>query len=98
MSSRYQVRLTSGERQFLNAVVRRGQCSVCTLTRAHVLLAADASEADGQVNDVDIARAARTSAATVYRVRMRFAMGGLGRALYGNGRRRLRGLLPQLGS
>jgi len=94
MSDKHEVRLTDDQRQFLIALVRRGHCSVSMLTRAHILLVADAREADGPRSDEDIAHELRTSPATVYRVRRRFARNGLPRALLANGRRPLRALLP----
>lgn len=95
MSGKHEVRLTEDQRRFLIALVRRGQCSVSMLTRAHILLAADAHEADGESSDEAIALIVHTSPATVYRVRKRFARSGLPWALYANGRRPLRALLPQ---
>src|SRR5579859_3692340 len=96
MRGQHEVRLTSGERHFLNSVILRGQCSVSMLTRAHILLAADAATAGEPRSDDDVAQLALTSPATVYRVRKRFAKRGLPWALYANGRRPRRGLLPQL--
>jgi hypothetical protein len=98
MGSKHEVRLTGGERQFLSVLVRRGQCSVTMLTRAYILLASDSGEAGGELNDDDLAQVVRTSAATVYRVRKRFAKGGLLWALYGSNRRPMRGLLPSMGT
>ncbi len=96
MYGKHEVRLTDDQRRFLVTLVRRGQCSVSMLTRAHILLVADACEADGESSDEAIAQAARTSPATVYRVRKRFAKSGLPWALYANGRRPVRALLPRL--
>jgi hypothetical protein len=98
MNGKYEVRLSDGERQFLYALTRRGQCTVSMLTRAYILLAADTRATGDERSDEDIAHVVRTSPATVYRVRQRFARRGLPWALYANGRRPMRGLLPQLES
>ena len=97
MSGKHEVRLSDGERQFLSTLIRRGQCSVSMLTRAYILLAADRCATDQVRSDEFIAQVVRTSPATVYRVRQRFARRGLPWALYANGRRPQRGLLPQVG-
>jgi hypothetical protein len=94
MSTKHEVQLTDDQRQFLIALVRRGNCSVSMLTRAHILLVADVCDADGQHSDEQIAHRLRTSPATVYRVRRRFAKHGLPWALLANGRKPLRPLLP----
>ncbi len=95
MTSKHEVRLTDDQRHFLIALVRRGNCSVSMLTRAHILLAADERDVDGLRSDEAIARQLRTSPATVYRVRRRFANNGLPWALLANGRKPLRPLLPR---
>lgn len=94
MRSKHEVRLTDDQRQFLITLVRRGNCSVSMLTRAHILLAADRCDIDGERSDEEIAHALRTSPATVYRVRKRFARSGLPWALLTNGRKPQRPLLP----
>jgi len=96
MNGKHEVRLTADQRQFLSALVRRGRCSVSMLTPAYILLTADLCAAEEERSDEAIAEAVRTSPATVYRVRKRFANSGLPWALYPSGRRPPRAVLAQL--
>ena len=73
---KYMVELTDEERAELEALTRTGQAKARRITRALVLLAADA----GRV-DQTIAEAARVDVRTVERIRRRFVEEGLDAAL-----------------
>lgn len=75
------VRLTPDDRSALARLVRAGRHPARTLTRARILLKADAGGPDRWPDD-RIADALGVSRATVARVRHRFAAGGLDPALY----------------
>jgi len=77
------VRLTAAQRQELEKKAATGKRSAATITRARILLKADA-DGDGWADD-RIAEALDTSASTVARVRKKFAQHGLQAAV---GRRR----------
>jgi transposase len=76
MAKKYIVTLTEDERAQLVALTKRGKVSARRLTRAHVLLQADAGLADEA-----IAQALRVGTATVERLRKRFVEEGLEAAL-----------------
>jgi len=76
MRKKYEVSLDDGQRAELERVVRSGAWPVRKVIHARVLLRADAGE-----TDAEIAEAVEVSAATVARVRRRFAEQGLGAAL-----------------
>jgi transposase len=76
MAKRYIVTLTADERAQLLALTRRGKVSARQLTRAHILLQADAGSMDAA-----IAAALHVGLATVERVRKRFVEEGLEVAL-----------------
>jgi hypothetical protein len=80
VNKRYVVRLTDQERERLLKLLSSGEAPARMLTRARVLLKADASGPDGWT-DARIVRALDTSRATVGRVRKRFCLGGLDAAL-----------------
>ena len=90
MAKRYLVTLTAEERVHLLRLTKQGKVAARKLTRAHVLLQADAGVADKA-----IAAALHIGIATVERVRKRFVEEGLDAALSGRprpgGRRRLDG-------
>lgn len=81
MYKRYVVRLTEGERERLEALVRLGRAHSRKLLYARILLKADASEAGPAWTDERIAEALETSADTVARERRRFLEDGLEVAL-----------------
>jgi hypothetical protein len=81
MTRQYHVTLTPAERVRLQQVITARQSSQRQRTRARILLLADASQPDGAAADAVISRKARTSPATVGRVRRRFATAGLEAAL-----------------
>lgn len=81
MPKKYVVRLTGGEREELEALVRRGRAHARSLLYARLLLKTDASEAGPAWTDERIADALETSADTVARQRRRFCEEGLEVAL-----------------
>lgn len=81
MNKKYVVRLTEEERERLRKLVSAGTASARMLTRARVLLKADAEGPDAFWTDEQIARTLDTSVATVGRVRVRFCRQGLEAAL-----------------
>lgn len=76
MAKKYLVTLTDDERAQLVALTKRGKVSARRLTRAHLLLQADAGLADEA-----IAQALHIGTATVERIRKRFVEEGLEAAL-----------------
>ena len=76
MRTIYHVTLTDAERMQLQTLTQKGTTKARTLTRAHILLHADAGWADHT-----IAAALHVGHATVERVRKRFVEGNLERAL-----------------
>ncbi len=76
MAKRYLVTLTEAERASLLALTQKGKISAPQLTRAHILLQADAGGIDAV-----IAAALHVGIATVARVRKRFVEEGLEAAL-----------------
>ena len=81
MTKQYHVTLTPAERDRLQRVITARQSSQRQRIRARILLLADAAQPDGAALDDVIRQKARTSLATVGRVRRRFAAGGLEAAL-----------------
>jgi transposase len=76
MAKRYLVTLSEDERAHLLALTKKGTLSARKLTRAHILLQADAGAMDAA-----IAAALHVGIATVERVRKRFVEEGLEGAL-----------------
>jgi transposase len=76
MAKRYLVTLTEDERAYLLALTKKGKVSARKLSRAHILLQADAGGIDAV-----IAAALHVGIATVQRVRKRFVKEGLEAAL-----------------
>ncbi len=76
MAKKYVVTLTDAEREHLLAMTTRGRGAARQLSRAHILLHANAG-----ANDDAIAHALHIGTATVERTRKRFVEGGLERAL-----------------
>jgi transposase len=76
MAKRYLVTLTEDERAHLLALTKKGKVAARQLTRAHILLQADA----GGIDSV-IAAALHVAIGTVERVRKRFVEAGLEAAL-----------------
>jgi transposase len=76
MTKKYQVSLTELERETLLALTKKGAIAARKLSRAHILLQADAGAADDA-----IAHALHIGTATVERIRKRFVEGGVEAAL-----------------
>ena len=76
MAKRYLVTLTEEERAHLLALTKRGKVSARKLSRAHIVLQADAGGSDKA-----IATALHIGIATVERIRKRFVEEGLDAAL-----------------
>jgi hypothetical protein len=74
---RYVVRLSSGERDQLEALLRKGKSPAQRLLKARILLKADVSEAGDGWSDSRIMAALETSASMVYRVRKQLVEEGL---------------------
>jgi hypothetical protein len=66
---RYVVRLSSEEREQLQALIRKGKGPASRLLKARILLKADVSEAGEGWSDSSIIEALDTNASMVYRVR-----------------------------
>jgi Homeodomain-like domain len=79
-AKKYLVSLTEEERKHLQQLIGRGKPAARTVTRARILLKADAGCSDGQ-----IVAALSTSLATVERVRQRCVEEGVESALKGGG-------------
>jgi transposase len=79
--AKYIVRLTPEERTQLTALISTGRWAASVLTRARMLLKADASEEGPDWSDREIAEAVETSLASVHRVRQVFVKEGLAAAL-----------------
>lgn len=75
LKDKFIVHLTGEQRQELEKLAATGQGSAATITRARILLKADAA-ADGWPDD-RIAEALDTSAGTVARIRKKFVQQGL---------------------
>ena len=90
MAKRYLGILSADERAHLLALTKKGKVAARQLTRAHILLQADAG-----VADTAMATALHVGTATVERIRKRFVEEGLDAALserpHPGGRRKLEG-------
>ena len=76
MATKYLVTLTEPERESLLALTKKGSVAARKLTRAHILL-----QADAHATDDAIATALHIGTATVERTRKRFVEGGVETAL-----------------
>jgi transposase len=74
---KYVVKLDDGERKQLDELIRTGKRSAQQLTKARILLKADASESGEGWSDSQIVKALDTSIATVSRARQQFVEEGL---------------------
>ncbi len=81
MNKRFIVRLSTEEREQLEALVAKGKAAAHKLTRARILLKADCSETGPAWSDERISLALDVGTITVHRVRRDFVEGGLERAL-----------------
>ncbi len=66
---KYVVRLSAGEREHMQALIRKGKSPAKRLLKARILLKADVSEAGEGWSDSWIIQALDTSASMIYRVR-----------------------------
>ena len=66
---KYVVRLSAGEREHLQALIRKGKSPAKRLLKARILLKAGVSEAGEGWSDSRIIQALDTSASMIYRVR-----------------------------
>jgi transposase len=74
---KYRVTLTAEERQDLEALVNKGKAAARTITRARVLLKADASDGGPAWTDERIKDALDVGLVTAYRIRQSFVEDGL---------------------
>ena len=74
---RYVVRLSAGEREQLETLIRKGKSPAQRLLKARILLKADISEAGAGWSDSKIIAALETSASMVHRVRKQLVEEGL---------------------
>jgi hypothetical protein len=81
MNQRFIVRLSTEERDQLEALVAQGKAAARTLTRARILLKADRSDSGPAWPDEEISRALDVGTLTVHRVRRDFVENGLEGAL-----------------
>ena len=79
---KYVVRLTAGDRRQLERLVSSGKHPARALTRARILLRADAGAGGPGWDDARVAEALECGDRTVARVRRRYAEGGLDAALH----------------
>lgn len=80
-TKKYRVTLTDEERQSLAALTTKGKTSARSITRARILLQADASEHGPAWSDELIHQALDVGLATIYRTRQSFVEEGLDLAL-----------------
>src|SRR5271155_4094109 len=74
---KYVVRLSAGEREHLQALIRKGKSPARRLLKARILLKADVSPAGEGWSDSQIIDALDTSVSMVYRVRKQWGEEGL---------------------
>jgi transposase len=80
-TKKYRVTLTDEERQSLAALTTKGKTAARSITRARILLQADASEQGPAWTDELIHQALDVGLATIYRTRQSFVEDGLDLAL-----------------
>ena len=90
MHKKYIVTLTPEERQQLQAFISKGRARARAITRARILLKADAGPFGPDLHDDQICAALETSMPTVCRTRQRFVEEGLEASLQDRPRRRSR--------
>jgi transposase len=74
---KYRVTLTAEERQDLQGLINKGKAAARTITRARILLKADASDGGPAWTDERIRDALDVGLVTVYRIRQSFVEDGL---------------------
>jgi len=80
MTTKYHIQLSKEERQELETLVRSGESSARTQTRARILLLCD--EGQKKKTTKEIASALLCSLPTITNIRKKFVEGGLDNALY----------------
>jgi Homeodomain-like domain len=80
-AKKYQVTLSTQQREELKKMVSTGKAAARQLTRARILLLSDEADAESQKRDCDIGTALGVSLPTIGRVRQRFVAQGLETAL-----------------
>jgi len=81
MRTKYHIHLSKENRQELETLIRSGESSARTQTRARILLLTDASQKK-QKGTEEIASALMCSLPTITNIRKKFVEGGLENALY----------------
>jgi len=85
MTTKYHVNLTQENRQELESLIRSGESSARTQTRARILLLTDESQKKKKRAE-EIASALMCSMPTITNIRRKFVEGGLENALYDKAR------------
>lgn len=81
MPTKYHIHMSKEERQELEGLVRAGECSARTQTRARILLLCDESQQAPKATQ-EIASALLCSLPTITAIRRKYVEGGLPNALY----------------
>lgn len=81
MPTKYHVTLTEAERQELERLIRSGESSARTQTRARILLLTDENQKK-KIGTEEIASVLMCSLPTITAIRRKFVEGGLDKALY----------------
>jgi transposase len=81
MPTKYHVTLTEAERQELESLIRSGESSARTQTRARILLLTDENQKK-KIGTEEIASVLMCSLPTITAIRRKFVEGGLDNALY----------------
>ena len=81
MTTKYHVNLSKEDRQELETLIRSGESSARTQTRARILLLTDESQKEKK-GTKEIASALLCSMPTITNIRKKFVEGGLEKALY----------------
>ncbi|MBI5943882.1 MAG: helix-turn-helix domain-containing protein [Chloroflexi bacterium] len=85
MNTKYHVQLSKADRQELDTLIRSGESSARTQTRARTLLLSDENQKT-QMSTKEIASALLCSLPTITHIRQRYVGGGLENALYDKAR------------
>jgi len=82
MRTKYHIHLSKENRQELETLIRSGESSARTQTRARILLLTDESQKKKKKGTEEIASALMCSLPTITNIRKKFVEGGLENALY----------------
>ena len=93
-NSKYVVRVSAEEREYLEGVVNRGKVAASKRRRAQVLLKADAGSEGSGLTDTEVAKALGVGVIMVHRVRQAYVEQGLSAAIERKQSSRVR--LPKL--